>query len=77
MIDRRYARAVFNAATIAGLSVTALAFAQFLVFMALDSAGIVSVGNGLGIGLLLWFGVAVGAILTVVGVVVGHLRLSR
>jgi hypothetical protein len=56
-----------NTAVIAGVVIISIAIAQFLVFVALDAAGVIDIGNGLGCGLVMWFGAGIGFVVASIG----------
>jgi predicted histidine transporter YuiF (NhaC family) len=63
---------------IAGTLFVAFGFGQFFLQMGLDALGVIEVGNALGLGLLLYLTVSIGALLLIFGSVIALVRfLSR
>lgn len=55
---------------VVGLSIS---IGQFLVFILLDALGVIDMGNGLGPGLLMYFGVAITLLLILISFIVNFI----
>ncbi|MBK5260380.1 MAG: hypothetical protein JJE51_12355 [Thermoanaerobaculia bacterium] len=56
-----------NPIFMAGLVMAFIAILQFFVAAALNALGMIDIGNGLGCGLVMWFGAGLGLLLAIVG----------
>ena len=71
-------RFVIKFSLLGGALLILFGFGQFFISMGLDKLGVIEVGNGLGLGLLLYLTVPIGALLLIFGAVVALVRfLSR
>ena len=57
-----------------GLGIAALGILQFLFFLGLDWVGVIDVGNGVGLGMLMWLCVALGGLVLGVGILINVVK---